>query len=59
MSELTSAAEMLSRATALEQEARGYAAVGMHRKAGDMRDTANDLRQLAKEMSAKLARMGE
>lgn len=51
--------QILQRAIELEHEAETYASVGLSRIAGDINANARTLRQLAKEASASMGRMGE
>lgn len=59
MSKHATPEQMFRRAIAIEHEAETYASVGMLQQAKDMREVAGDIRRLAMEASAKVARMGE
>lgn len=51
--------QILHRAIAIEHEAETYASVGLNTIAADMTANARTLRQLARQASAKMGRMGE
>lgn len=51
--------QLLARADALDDEARGYEAAGMSIEAADKRADAKTLRSLARQAKASMGRMGE
>jgi len=51
--------QLLARADALDDEARGYEAVGMSLEAHDKRSDAKTLRSLARQARACMGRQGE